>query len=737
MLERLITGCSDDAFDSGIVIDANLEPLAGEGSPIKPPTYIGGVFQLGKRWASPDDEHPTDIVVIDNVASQANRIEAALRQQAAALGLPEILLDLSGIENLPPHLPGQISSWQFPHRVADAYLRDSLLEGQDFMKSELGRSLFAATPWAAGPLMGWFPQALLFGFWQSHLGKKAAQTKSARAWSSEIIGWAPADVTSRLAGTKGDPLNLTSDVEVTSLVDDRRLWEVGVAAIKGAKKDRLSEIGHGQVPFAGSESALAGVSFRSITQRTIVSFAELRKLSLGTGNGRADAAMRALLVAVGLHGHSLAFGRGMALRSGADLRTTRHSARWLGSTADEAIDLAAPTTQWAWSPRQPRTHVLPGSLSTGVCGAGSPSAQREPGEGDSSDVAGALLMLVISAELLMGTIRADPDGAAVTGKATEAEWPPSPMWLFSALVAADGTGERCRVTSGEELVALEEARPPMIYAAGPPDVVHHVLEERFVVEAGVHQSGTHQEYVGKKGALVRPGVRAAVRWPTVWYLWPDMETRWADAIARRCARVGYLGTSDSPVRLRVHDKVGDVATLVRLDPDPSGDTYIRVPRSGTIAVLDAAFEAWQRRGPSVSRAQFPAIDHRVAYSNGAERAVSPIGEIAAWLMLDRPVTGRAVSRLTDLFKKAVLASHQQLFGEPPPELHGHGSDPTDITSPAIWRSPTPASVTDRTDPWSCSVGTRSLIRLRASRPVTPPTDCRICMDMASPWASLL
>ncbi|MEZ5257495.1 MAG: type I-U CRISPR-associated RAMP protein Csb1/Cas7u [Ilumatobacteraceae bacterium] len=126
MLERLITGCSDDAFDSGIVIDANLEPLAGEGSPIKPPTYIGGVFQLGKRWASPDDEHPTDIVVIDNVASQANRIEAALRQQAAALGLPEILLDLSGIENLPPHLPGQISSWQFPHRVADAYLRDSL-----------------------------------------------------------------------------------------------------------------------------------------------------------------------------------------------------------------------------------------------------------------------------------------------------------------------------------------------------------------------------------------------------------------------------------------------------------------------------------------------------------------------------------------------------------------------------------------------------------------------------------
>ncbi|MEZ5257494.1 MAG: hypothetical protein R2705_11545 [Ilumatobacteraceae bacterium] len=74
------------------------------------------------------------------------------------------------------------------------------------------------------------------------------------------------------------------------------------------------------------------------------------------------------------------------------------------------------------------------------------------------------------------------------------------MRLFSALVAADGTGERCRVTSGEELVALEEARPPMIYAAGPPDVVHHVLEERFVVEAGVHQSGTHQEYVGKKGA---------------------------------------------------------------------------------------------------------------------------------------------------------------------------------------------------------------------------------------------
>ena len=59
--------------------------------------------------------------------------------------------------------------------------------------------------------MAWFPQALLYGFWQSHLGKKRHNSKHARAWVSEIIGWQPASTDTRVFGLKGDALNLNTD----------------------------------------------------------------------------------------------------------------------------------------------------------------------------------------------------------------------------------------------------------------------------------------------------------------------------------------------------------------------------------------------------------------------------------------------------------------------------------------------------------------------------------------------
>ena len=45
-------------------------------------------------------------------------------------------------------------------------------------------------------------------------------------------------------------------------------------------------------------------------------------------------------MALGLHAHQLAFGRGFALRSGAELRPTATTVTWLGSDSDEEIDLS-------------------------------------------------------------------------------------------------------------------------------------------------------------------------------------------------------------------------------------------------------------------------------------------------------------------------------------------------------------------------------------------------------------
>lgn len=339
-LDSVVAGCADNSFEDGIRIDSKLEPLAGAGGSVKPAVYEGGVYQTDRRWASPTDAEPTPVIVIDNVPSQANRLEEALRRSQESVRVPEMVLDLSDLPHLPAHLPRQISSLHFPHRNADAYLRDARIDEQDFVRTELGKAIFGATAQTCGPLMAWFPQALLYGFWQSHLGKKRHNTKHARAWVSEIIGWSPASDETRVLGLKGDPLNLSTDETLTSNPNDRLNWEIGRAELEGGKRDKLSEIGHGQVPFMGADASAAAVSFARVTQRATVSFAQLRRVGLGAAHApEADAAARALLVALGLHGHVLAFGRGFALRSGAELRPTETTATWLGATGDRPFKL--------------------------------------------------------------------------------------------------------------------------------------------------------------------------------------------------------------------------------------------------------------------------------------------------------------------------------------------------------------------------------------------------------------
>ena len=339
-LKNLIDGCADDSFDDGIRIDIELEPLSGPGGPVKPAVYEGGTYQQDRRWTVSDDDEPTPVIVIDNVPSQANRLEEAMRRNRASTLVPELVLDLSGLSKLPAHLPRRLSSLEFPHRNADAYLRDARLGDDDFIKTDLGKEIFGATAQRCGALMAWFPQALLYGFWQSHLGKKRTNSKHARAWVSEIVGWNPAATDTKVLGLKGDPLNLNTDEGITSNPNDRVEWGIGKGEkVEGGKKDKLSEIGHGQVPFMGNDAAAAAVSFARVTQRATVSFAQLRRISLGTDSVEVDAAARALLVALGLHAQQLAFGRGFALRSGAELRPRKTTATWLGSDGDEVCSI--------------------------------------------------------------------------------------------------------------------------------------------------------------------------------------------------------------------------------------------------------------------------------------------------------------------------------------------------------------------------------------------------------------
>lgn len=344
-VDQLLAACGDSGEDAGIRMTTTLEPTGGPGTPIKPAIYAGPTYQHDKRWwGKGEDRQVVDAIVIDNEPSQVNRLEAALEDRAEPLGLPRVVLDLTAGSPLPPHLPGSLTGYRFPHRHADAYLRDAVLDGERFPRSDIGRALFTATADRPTALFEWFPQALLFGFWQSHLGKGAgaSQAKLARSWRSAVVGYMPAATGTRQFGLKGDPLNLTLGGKGRVHHDplDESDWDplVDGKAPKERETAKLSEIGHGQVIVAeGGEQppGPAGISFAAIEQVASVSFADLRRVWVQAG--QPNAAARALLVALGLLAHVDAFGRPFSLRSGCDLRPVDVEWTWLGAHEDEDI----------------------------------------------------------------------------------------------------------------------------------------------------------------------------------------------------------------------------------------------------------------------------------------------------------------------------------------------------------------------------------------------------------------
>ncbi len=286
-------------------------------------------------------------------------------------------------------------------------------------------------------------------------------------------------------------------------------------------------------------------------------------------------------------------------------------------------------------------------------------------------------VLVFNVELLHGTYRADPDGSAPTGRQTHGEWPPSPARLLAALISADGTGHQSRRTSGAELEVLAAADPPVIHA--DPNPIHQRLVERYVAGQERKSGEQQQEYLARKGVLVRPGVRVAPRNPSVRFFYDiqigDDELA---ALEYRAARVGYLGCADSPVNLTVSrtsqidaDGTEDMAWI----PDPEGHEMVNIHAAGDVARWAAAFEAWSKQG--ATRSQTRRYQPRSMYRQPDTAVPKPDqGGVRVWLHFQRPVSGRRAAVVAHGLKQAALARYQE-HGGPPAWLHGHVSTGAD------------------------------------------------------------
>src|SRR5437867_2059200 len=180
-LQRAVTGTA-----AAFRCLTEYQPVGGPGDKVFPATYEGGQYATEKRRI-PDEPEPVFCVLLDSVQSQANRMEMALLEawERQQIPLPVITVDFAG-HDLPKAL--HITSLEAPHRIADALLRDSLLDGKPFRKSEFGKRIDDVDTRNATALFELCPTTLVFGMWDSTGPRGGSGAKFARAMVSEIVG---------------------------------------------------------------------------------------------------------------------------------------------------------------------------------------------------------------------------------------------------------------------------------------------------------------------------------------------------------------------------------------------------------------------------------------------------------------------------------------------------------------------------------------------------------------------
>lgn len=299
-----------------------LEPAGGPSDKLFPPTFVKE-GQSETKYAIESrriDGREVKVVLLDSVASQANRMEEALLDawRRRELDFPLVQVDFSkkeGLEDLE-----QISVLQAPHRIADAILRDSVLGGQPFRHTAPGAAFTESSPTRATGMYVYCPTALVFGVWDSTGPKGGLGAKFQRCLTSEIVGLdaVPGVKTAsridplsiqRKAGPifqkKGEPLEWTLQEK------DAEKDKAGKPVpFKGGKEKGLpSAINHGNIP-PSIDFEAGGVTISGAVQTVVLSLAGLRRLRFPTDEHgkpissevrhQAEGAGRAALAALGL-----------------------------------------------------------------------------------------------------------------------------------------------------------------------------------------------------------------------------------------------------------------------------------------------------------------------------------------------------------------------------------------------------------------------------------------------------
>lgn len=272
---------------------SRLQPAGGPGDKVFPPTYATGDKNL--RYAVEQrriDGRDVQCVLLDSVASQANRLEEALQRawEESNLPFPVVAIDFRSSNDVADL--DRISTLQAPHRIFDALLRDSVEGSTLFRDTPLGKAITDATWKNATSLYQVCPTALVFGAWDSTGPKGGLGTKFQRALVSEIV--AIGAVTGSKTASRLDPTGIQANVAVFHHKDNPADYTIDPAEAQktngkpipfsrsGAEgKGKPSSVNHSNVAptidtFAG------GITFDYAVQTTVLSLPALRRLRFQT-----------------------------------------------------------------------------------------------------------------------------------------------------------------------------------------------------------------------------------------------------------------------------------------------------------------------------------------------------------------------------------------------------------------------------------------------------------------------
>lgn len=289
----------------------------------------------------------------------------------------------------------------------------------------------------------------------------------------------------------------------------------------------------------------------------------------------------------------------------------------------------------------------------------------------------------------------------------EPEWPPHPVRLIGALVAAahsPGRADQSAKSLKEDLALLQRlchASPPLIGAPEAVPIGEDAPEDVALVVTGATRWAPRNYFTkrGREQAQVQK-VGVAVGDRPIHFAWPtlDLGSAGLERLSSLASDVSFLGTTRSPVVAEVaFDASGDLGACPVWTPVQGNDAQgartvaVRVPDTTTLDAFDRRHEARRssKTGVEAATAAVPGIriGREVAYLHSSavdrsERTIDPHwwGDMVVLAIdTDRseviPRSG-ASYLLARAVRTALLSAYESVGGaaEAPAVLRGRGAE---------------------------------------------------------------